>query len=139
MIRTIGENAFYDLLIQPTINTFISYRFEELAREYFRRMSINGQIKNIYNIASYLYDDPSEHKNGEFDCVLMHQSTYSFYEVKFHREPISQAFCEQEEKEVRRLAGSIEIEKIGFISASGFKFSTDKYDLISGEQLYQQK
>lgn len=136
IIRTIGETAFYDLMIQPTLETFISYRFEEIAREYFQIMVQDGKINNVYNIGTYWYDNPSERKNGEFDCVLKHRDSYSFYEVKYHKEPISRELCAKEESEIRHLAGSMNIEKIGFISISGYSFSSDKYDLIDGVKLY---
>ena len=136
IIRTIGENAFYNLMIEPTLETFISYRFEEIAREYFRIMVQNGSREGVYNIGTYWYDDPVERKNGEFDCVLKNQAGYSFYEVKFHKAPLSRELCEKEEKEVRQLADRMDINHIGFVSASGFSFSSDQYDLIDGEQLY---
>lgn len=139
VIRTIGEQAFYDLMILPTIDTFLSYRFEETAREYFQRLVRNGSLSGVYDIGTYWYDDPSEKKNGEFDCVLKHQSSYSFYEVKTYNEPLRESLCEAEEREVRNLAKPLDIEKIGFISISGFDFSSDRYDLIPAEQMYEQE
>jgi hypothetical protein len=136
-IRTIGENAFFDLMIEPTLETFISYRFEEIAREYFQRSVRQGYLKDVYDIGTYWFDDPAEKKNGEFDCVLKNRDSYSFYEVKYHKTPLSPGLCEQEEKEVRRLALSMDVGKIGFVSASGFDFSSDRYDLIDAEQLYR--
>ncbi len=137
VIRTIGEQAFYDLMLRPSIDTFLSYRFEEIAKEYFRRMARRGNITGVYDIGTYWYDDPAEKKNGEFDCVLKHKKTYSFYEVKTYKEPLCRSICEAEEKEVRSLAEPFDIEKIGFISLSGFDFSSDKYDLIPAEKMYE--
>lgn len=137
VIRTIGEQAFYELVIQPTIDTFLSYRLEETAREYFERQVQCGNLSGVYDIGTYWYDDPAERKNGEFDCVLKHKTTYSFYEVKNYSEPLRQSVCEAEVKEVRRLAETFDVEKIGFIALSGFDFSSDKYDLIPAEKMYE--
>jgi len=138
VIRTIGEQAFYELMIQPTIDMFISYRFEDIAKEYFQRMVRCGKISGVYDIGSYWYDSPAEKKNGEFDCVLKHKKTYSFYEVKTYAEPLRKSVCEAEEKEVLSLAETLGIEKIGFISLSGFDFISDKYDLIPAEKMYDE-
>lgn len=141
ILRTIGETAFYDLMIKPTLETFVSYRFEGIAREYFQLMVQNGIRNGVFNIGTYWYDDPKERKNGEFDCVLKHQNGYSFYEVKFYKDPLTRSLCEKEESEIRALTKNMDIQKIGFISSSGFSFTDDKYDLIDGEHLYalQQK
>ncbi len=136
-LRMIGEDAFYDLYILPSLDTFISHRFEEIAREYFQRLVRSGKRKGIYDIGTYWYDDPEKHINGEFDCVLKHKDTYSFYEVKYHRNPLDLNTCREEEQEVRRLAEEFGIEKIGFISSSGFRFHDDRYDLITAEDLYR--
>ncbi len=137
-LRMIGEEAFYDLYILPSLDTFISHRFEEIAREYFQRIVKNGKKSGIYDIGTYWYDDPVKHVNGEFDCVLKHKDTYSFYEVKYHRNPLDLNTCREEEKEVRRLAEEFGIEKIGFICSSGFAFSDEKYDLITAEDMYRE-
>lgn len=136
VLRTIGEDVFYELMIQPVIERFVSYRFEGIAKEYFQRIVRNGKLKGVYDIGTYWYDDTVEKKNGEFDCVLKHQTNYSFYDVKFYAQPLEKNLCVQEEKEVRRLAASFDIGKIGFISASGFDFESENYDLIRAEQMY---
>ena len=136
IIRRIGEEAFYELYILPTLNTFISHRFEGICKEYFQRMAKEKQFSNVYDIGTYWYDDPIRHENGEFDCVLKHKKSYSFYEVKYYKEPISIDICQKEAEEVYNLADEFSIEKIGFICSSGFDFKSDEYDLITGEELY---
>ena len=135
-IARIGEEAFYDLYIAPSINTFISYRFAGVAREYFERKVKEGKLKNIYDIGSYWYDDPVNRRNGEFDCVIKHKETYSFYEVKYQSEAVDEHLCLEEEKQVRELADEMDIEKIGFVSLSGFNFASNVYDLIDADELY---
>ena len=135
VIRRIGEEAYYDLYIQPSITTFISYRFEDIARQYFERQVREGKRNNIYDIGTYWYDDAQNHQNGEFDCVLKHKSTYSFYEVKYYEAPLDRLLCEKEEEQVRKLAGEFDVETIGFISLNGFSFRTEKYDLICAKTM----
>ena len=137
IIRRIGEESFYNLYILPSINTFISYRFEEIAREYFQRKVRDGEYNDVYDIGTYWYDDPVSHTNGEFDCVLKHKDSYSFYEVKYYTSAVDESLCVKEERQVRNLAGRMKIERIGFVSLSGFSFPSDSYDLITADRLYE--
>ena len=136
VIARIGAEAFYDLYIMPSLNTFISYRFEEIARQYFQRKTKQGKLKEVYDIGTYWYDDPINQKNGEFDCVLKHKDSYSFYEIKYSDNPLEEKLCIKEEKEVRSLTGKVKINKVGFIALSGFAFKSRDYDLICAEELY---
>ena len=136
VIARIGAEAFYDLYIMPSLDTFISYRFEEIARQYFQRKTKQGKLKEVYDIGTYWYDDPINQKNGEFDCVLKHKDSYSFYEIKYSDNPLEEKLCIKEEKEVRSLTGKVKINKVGFIALSGFAFKSRDYDLICAEELY---
>ena len=136
VIARIGAEAFYELYIMPSLNTFISYRFEEIARGYFERKVKQGKLKDVYDIGTYWYDDPVNHNNGEFDCVLKHKDAYSFYEVKYHENPLDEKLCAKEESEVKNLTKQMKINKIGFIALSGFDFQSRDYDLIDAEELY---
>ena len=88
------------------------------------------------DIGTYWFDDQKNHVNGEFDCVLKHPSSYSFYEVKYYHHKMTYPECKKEELEVRRLADDYTINNIGFISLSGFDFCSDEYDLIQADRLY---
>ena len=44
--------------------------------------------------------------------------------------------CEKEENQIKQMK-EIACNKIGFVSSSGFAFSSDKYDLITGEELFK--
>ena len=136
IIARIGAEAFYDLYIAPSLNSFISYRFEDIARQYFQRKVKQGKLKDVYDIGTYWYDDPINKKNGEFDCVLKHRDSYSFYEVKYYESPLEEQLCAKEEKEVRDLTNQMKIGIIGFIALSGFDFQSQNYDLICAEELY---
>ena len=82
------------------------------------------------------YDIPSEHKNGEFDCVIKYLDSYSVYEVKYYQNPLTAKEAELEYKKILELGRFINIEKVGFLCSSGYEFSDSRFHLISPEELY---
>jgi len=134
-LTNIGEDAFYESYVETSLTTFISYRFEEIARQYFSRLARAGLQKGIYDIGTYWYDDRKNAMNGEFDCVLKHKETYSFYECKFRKDPVALSTVEKEAEQIRKLV-TFNVEKIGFISLNGFQFESNEYDLIEGKELF---
>ena len=133
----IGEDAFFDLYIEPTMKTYIAHRLEGIARSYFARKIIDHTYTDIYDIGTYWYDDAESRENGEFDCVLRHVDSYSFYEVKLQNHPMTKSECDHERKQVEKRTGSIRINRIGFISSSGYLFKDDSYDLLTLQDLYR--
>ena len=136
ILSSLGEDAFYCLYIRPSLQEFISRRFESIVSQYMRRQVRSGQIRDVYDIGSYWYDDPVTHHNGEFDCVLKKKKGYSFIECKFYQKPMKLSECREEEQQVLSSPG-IPLESIGFACSSGFDFSTGQYHLITGEDLYR--
>ena len=67
---------------------------------------------------------------------MQRQDEYDVYEVKYLSSPLSNAEMRKEEKQINMIKG-IKIGKIGFVSVSGFEVYPDKYDLISGDDLYE--
>jgi AAA+ ATPase superfamily predicted ATPase len=134
-IVLLGEKAFYEAMILPSLEEFVSRRFEDIAVQYFSRLVKRGDLRGIYAIGSYWYDDPVSKTNGEFDCVLKKKDGYDFYECKYYSHPMSREECAQEEQQVRAIP-ALPCNKIGFICSAGFDFKDDSYDLISGEDLY---
>ena len=137
IIARIGEEAYYDLYIQPTLTNYISHRFEEIAREYFSRLSKQKPSLGIYDIGTYWYDIPSNKQNGEFDCVLQKKDSYDVYEVKYYVKPLSKKEALEELKQVKKISDSMNIDKLGFVCLSGFDFKDNSFELINGENLYQ--
>lgn len=135
LIRLLGEDAFYEQYIQPSLEEFVSRRFEEIAVQYFSRQVRSGKLKDVYDIGSYWYDDPENKSNGEFDCVLKRREVYDFYECKFYKEPMTKKECEAEEKQIRNIQ-ELQCGRVGFICSAGFDFEDETYDLISGDMLY---
>lgn len=136
LINTIGEETFYEKNIAQSINTFISYRFEEAVRQYFSRQSRKGNI-DLSNIGTYWYDDKIKKTNGEFDCVIENsKNKYSVYEVKFYSFPMTKESVEEEIDKIKQIE-EIDVIKHGVVSSSGFIGSKlDGVDYITGEDLY---
>lgn len=136
LINTIGEETFYEKNIAQSINTFISYRFEEAVRQYFSRQSRKGNI-DLSNIGTYWYDDKIKKTNGEFDCVIENsKNKYSVYEVKFYSFPMTKESVEEKIDKIKQIE-EIDVIKYGVVSSSGFIGSKlDGVDYITGEDLY---
>ncbi len=136
IIGRIGEDAFFEQYIRPSLNTYISHRFEDICRQYLQRQIRAGHIANAMDIGTYWYDNAAEKTNGEFDCVIKKPDGYDIYECKLYAEPMKLKECRQEEAQIRQIKG-LQVKKIGFICSSGFDFDNNDYELISGKQIYQ--
>ena len=131
--RTVPE-SFFSTMIEPSLDTFISRRFEYIVREYF---SMTAGI-NVFDIGTYWYDDRASHTNGEFDCVLhLSDGGYQVYEVKYLKTPMSEDMYKKERTKMMGVK-DIAISSYGFVSSSGFSFDiSDKPDVfIAGKDLY---
>ncbi|MBO4706379.1 MAG: AAA family ATPase [Spirochaetaceae bacterium] len=135
IIYRFGAAQFFNLKISNTLNTFISFRFEGMANQYFMRLARNGKLPDIEDFGSYWYDDKKTATNGQFDCVLKEKDGYDFYEVKFYEKPMSKAECEKEEAQVRLLC-DINCKKVGFVCSAGFDFKSKKYELIDDRMIF---
>ena len=131
----LGAEAFYEEYIEKSIVTFISHRFEEIARTYFSLCVKNRKLRGISNIGTFYYDDSVTRTNGEFDVVLERKGTYDIYEVKYYTSPLSAKEMYNEVQQINNIKG-LKIGKIGFISTSGFEKAPEEYDCISAEELY---
>ncbi len=126
-----SPDAIFDAFIRPSIETYISKRFEIQAREYF---SLLGNL-DIKAIGSYWHDDPDVHKNEEFDCAISRNGEYCLYEVKYLSAPMPKELYDAELEKMK--ASSLRALHFGFVSASGFSFPLDKdYDFITGDMMY---
>ena len=135
LIYKFGEMQFAENNVFANLDTFISLRFEAMAMQYFSRLAKKGMLKGITDFGSYWYDDKANARNGQFDCVLKSADGYDFYEAKFYSKPMTLAECEQEERQINAVSG-MKCRSIGFICSAGFDFASEKYRLISAEDLY---
>ncbi len=134
-LQMLGAEAFYDNYIEPSITTFISHRFEEIARTFFSLQVKEGKRKGIFRIGTYYYDDSATKTNGEFDVVLQRKADYDIYEVKYYSKPLSLTEMQEEEEQIRDIKG-LAVGNIGFISVSGFEEVPSEYDCVCGDELY---
>ncbi len=138
-LQVIGAEAFFKEYVEPSLINFIAKRFEEQCREYFSLMVKSGKIQGVTNIGTYYYDDSVNQKNGEFDVVLqIGRNKYDFYEVKYHKKPLSEREIDEEIRQLDELkkTNAIKVNHIGFISVSGFESHINDYNYIIGEDIY---
>ena len=138
-ISRIGEEQFYDVNIDKNLKHFISRRFEGLSLEYFHRLALKGQYKDIEDYGSYWYDDSSTKTNGEFDCVIKRVGgLFDFYECKYFDRPMTLKECEDEAEQIKRML-MIKASRIGFVCIGGFDFDNKEgFILIDGDDLYEE-
>jgi AAA+ ATPase superfamily predicted ATPase len=134
-LQMIGAEAFYEEYIEGAIITFISHRFEEIARTYFSLCVQKGKLRGISNIGTFYYDDSTTRSNGEFDVVLEHKDTYDIYGVKYYSEPMQLREIHEEVAQINAIKG-LRIGKIGFIATAGYEETPDGYDFIDINNLY---
>ena len=134
-LRMLGAEAFYENHIAPTLTTYISHRFEEMARTYFSLQIKEGRRRGILHIGTYYYDDLVQKTNGEFDVALQRKKGYDIYEVKYLSFPLTEKAMRAEEAQIREVKG-IPVLQIGFISVNGFEKQLSDFECIDGEALY---
>ena len=134
---SISSKSYYENHIKPSLVTYASYRFEEMARAWFALLSESGKRPDILNIGTYWYDDRKNKRNGEFDVALKTTAGYEIYECKFleRKAPLSLILAE---KKKAVSINALAITRFGIISSSGFEEDSDEAVLISGEELYVQ-
>lgn len=135
LISRLGEEAYFDNYISTAIEEFISRRFEDICDQYFARKIRAGKITDVLDHGSYWYDDPVNKMNGEFDCVLKRRIGYDFYECKYYSSPMLIGECRKEEGQILAIQ-SLPVNRIGFICSAGFEEKDEKYDMITGGELY---
>jgi len=138
-ILTQGEDLFYKTFIENQLTQYISLRFEEICREYFIRQMKLGNISNVLDVGKFWFDDAKNRTNAEFDLVLKYNDgSYSFYEAKYWKNSLDKKTCDEESLQVRKVARivNMNLNRIGFVSLNGFDFTSDEYDLINIDKLF---
>ncbi len=135
-IEHVGASAVYENFVRPSLETYLSCRFEDVAKEYFSRLACLGKLEGIIDIGSYWYDDRKRHVNGEFDVVLEFLNGYDVFKVKYLKGKMDRLLAEQEAEKIRSIE-SFKARKIGFVSIDGFDFASSEYVLIDGSMLYE--
>lgn len=115
LISLIGTKRFFDNNIEQSLKEFISFRFENIVRDYFSIAVKKGLYENIIDIGTFFTG------NSEFDCVLQTKNKkYTIFEVKYLNHPMEKGEMYKEIEQIKQIKG-LNIERIGFVCSSGFK------------------
>lgn len=137
-LQNLGADLFYSAYIEPSLNTFISYRFEDISRT-FLRYRAEREGAPILDVGTYWYNDKIKKQNGEFDCVLKFRTHYSVYEVKFFNHPLSEQEILEEVEQIKAVP-EFNNAYIGFICSGGFDESKPKgYDYLRLDHIFFEK
>lgn len=134
-IQQFGVDAVFEQFVEPSLSTYLSYRFEDIARSYFQRAVRAGLLKGVLDVGTYWYDDAKRHRNGEFDCAVLYADGYDIIEVKHLAAPMDRLLADEEIRKIRGI-DSLEVRRIGFVSLEGFSFADPCCILISGADLF---
>ncbi len=137
-LKIMDAEIFYKKYIEKDFEeNYVPHQFETIAKQYLINMNKAGKINPVFEkIGKYYYDNPLEHKNGEFDVVTEDENGYIFYEVKFKNSPITRKAIDEEISQVQ--STGLKCYKYAFISKSGFKCTKRKdLKLIALDELYK--
>lgn len=137
-LKIMDVEMFYKKYIEKDFEeNYVPHQFESIVKQYLINMNKAGKINPVFEkIGKYYYDNPLEHKNGEFDVVTEDEKGYIFYEVKFKNSPITKSVIDEEISQVQ--STGLKCYKYAFISKSGFKCAKRKdLKLIVLDELYK--
>ena len=128
--------AFFDEIIEPSLKTFISYRFESIGHEFVAKKVRNGEIKDAIMVGSYYYDDPTTKTNGEFDIVIKKKNCFDVIDAKYLKNKLSKDEILKELSQIERIK-DFKVDKRGFISINGYEQDIPHIDYkYTGDDLY---
>lgn len=130
---------FYDEKIGPNLTGFVSRRFEDICRSYFRNKIKSGEYKDAVRVGTYYFFDSENKTQGEYDVAVKKEPVrglycYDIYEVKYYEDTLTERALRRETDDVAKIKG-MSIDKVGFVSINGFEQGCSGI-LISGEELY---
>lgn len=136
-MKIMDSDVFFKKYIEKDFEEYyVPHLFETVCRQYLIRKNRAGEIEPVIeNIGKYYYDNPVEHTNGEFDIVTKDECGFAFYEVKFRKNPVTDAVIDEEIEQVK--ATGLDCYKYVFFSRSGFQCEKrDDIKLINIEELF---
>ena len=123
-LKMIPPQQFYNIYIEPSLNEYISRRFEEQIREYVQLEMYNGKYQNVSNIGTYYYDDIKNKTNGEFDVAIEYaDKSYELIETKFYKNPMPKSEMLEEIAQVQ-IVPNLKIKQISFLCSAGYEEPT---------------
>ena len=141
-LAVMDSEVFYDKFIGADFEDhYVPQAFEQVARQFLIRKNRSGELFNSFEkIGKYWYDDPINHKNGEFDVVTENDGKYIFYEAKFREGKLDSNLIWNEIQQVNNTG--LVCNKYGFFSKSGYKEIDESYKqqliLYTLEDLYKE-
>ncbi len=137
-LQMIGERTFFEQIVSPTLlKDFVPRRFEGLCRSFFSVLAQAGRLPGVTNIGTYYYDDPVNHKNGEFDVALAFGDEYEIYEAKYYKKPMTLAEIHHEAGQVREIK-ELNVVRLGFVAVNGFEEQGEGFTYYTGKDLYRE-
>lgn len=105
---------------------YLPRKFEDVSREFLTRLSRQGKINPpLQAIGRYVYNNKEDKTKREFDVTVLINDSWSEYECKYLKDPVSLKEYQDESDQVKKLG--LKFKDIGFISKSGYTkdFPTD--------------
>ena len=120
-LAVMDSNVFYDKFIEGDFEEhYVPQAFEQICRQFLIRKNRSGELADSFEvIGKYWYDDPANHRNGEFDIVTENDNSYIFYETKFGEGKLDTNLIWKEIQQVNNTG--LVCSKYGFFSKSGYK------------------
>lgn len=120
-LAVMDSEVFYDKFIEADFEEhYVPLTFEQVCKQFLIRKNRSGELEDSFEkIGKYWYDDPANHKNGEFDVVTENDNSYIFYEAKFRDSEIDKNLIWNEIQQVN--STGLVCSKYGFFSKSGYK------------------
>ena len=141
-LAVMDSEVFYDKFIEADFEEhYVPLSFEQICRQFLVRKNRSGELPDLFEkIGKYWYDDPVNHKNGEFDVVTENDGSYIFYEAKFRNEKLDKNLIWNEIQQINNTG--LVCSKYGFFSKSGYKEIDETYKkqliLYDLEDLYKE-
>ena len=141
-LAVMSPEVFYDKFIEADFEEqYVPQAFEQICKQFLIRKNRSGELADSFEkIGKYWYDDPENHKNGEFDVVTQNDDSYIFYEAKFQDEELDSNRIWNEIQQVN--STGLVCNKYGFFSKSGYKEIDEAYKkqliLYTLEDLYRE-
>lgn len=119
-LAVMDPEVFYDKFIEPDFEEhYVPLTFEQICKQFLIRKNRSGELTDLFEkIGKYWYDDPANHKNGEYDVVTENDNSYIFYEAKFRNEKLDKNLIWKEIQQVN--STGLVCNKYGFFSKSGY-------------------
>ena len=120
-LAVMAPDVFFERFIFPDFEEhYVPKAFEDVCKQFLIRKNKTGELGEPFEkIGKYYYDDPVNHKNGEFDVVSENDGQYIFYEAKFTGDALDKNLIWNEIKQVNDTG--LTCKKYGFFSKSGYK------------------